>query len=108
MLQFIVSLLPILAVITASFLLAAKLKHSGICMEQMLYGFSFDWCIDKSPAQVAFFMFSITVAIAASLVISSFTQLSGQLILSLDIIFFLSSILLILFHQFKDYSYTSL
>jgi len=108
MLQFIVPLLLILAVITAILLLAAKLKHSGICMEQMLFGFSFDWCIDKSPAQVAFFMFSITIAIAASLVAGALTHLSGQLILTLDIIFFLSSMLLIFFHQFKDYPYTSL
>ena len=98
MLQFIVTLLPMLAVI-AAFTLVYKVKRSGVCMEQILYDFG--WCIDKSPAQVAFFMFSITTAIAATLVAYSFSQVAKQLILTLDIIFILSSMLLILIHQLK-------
>ncbi|MEN6316186.1 MAG: hypothetical protein ABFD25_18285 [Clostridiaceae bacterium] len=102
MLQFILSFLPMLAVITAVFMLVHKIKRSGICMGQMLCGFDFDWSISGSPAQVAFFMFSITVAIAVSLIAGAFTMVSGQLFLTLDIIFLLSSILLILFHQLKE------
>lgn len=106
MLQFIVSFLPVLAVITAAFTLAYKMKRSGRCMEKMLYGFS--WFIDKAPAQVAFFMFSIAAAIASTLIVCAFSQVSRQLILALDIIFFLSSILLILFHQLKEHTSASL
>lgn len=100
--QFIISFLPILAVIAALFMLVHKIKSSGVCVGQILYGFDFDWSISGSTAQVAFFMFSITVAIAISLVAGAFTMVSGQLILTLDIIFLLSSILLILFHQLKE------
>lgn len=102
MLQFILSLLPMLAVITAVFMLARKIRRSGVCVGQMLRGFDFDWCISGSPAQVAFFMFSITVAMAVSLIAGAFAMSSGQLILTLDIIFLLSSILLILFHRLKE------
>lgn len=106
--QFIVSFMPMLAVITAAFVLAYKVKRSGRCMEQMLFGFSFGWFIEKSPAQVAFFMFSIITAITTTLIACTFSQVSKHLILTLDIIFFLSSMLLILFHQFKEYTFTSL
>lgn len=106
MLQFIVSFLPILAIIASVFVLAYKVKCSGGYMEQILNDFG--WCIDNSPAQVAFFMFSISAAIATTLVAYAFSQVSKQLILTLDIIFFLSSMLLILFHQLKEHTCTSL
>lgn len=106
MLQFIVSLLPLLAVIASSFVLAYKVKCSGVCMEQLLSDFG--WCIESSPAQVAFFMFSITAAIAMALVASAFSQVFKQLILTLDILFFLNNMLLILLHRFKEHSFASL
>lgn len=106
MLQFIVTLLPMLAVIAAVFAAASKLKSVGNRMMQIFD--EFGWAIDNSPAQVAFFMFSFTAAIAAALLSAVFAHVSNQLILSLDIIFFLSSILLILFHQFKEFAPASL
>ena len=105
MLQFLISFLPLLAMI-AAFIPAFKVKRSGISFGRIVCDFGLS--IDKSPSQVAFFMFSFTAVIAASLVASGLTHVSNLLILSLDIIFFLSSMMLILFHQIKEYASASL
>jgi hypothetical protein len=106
MLQFIVSFLPLLAVIAAAFTLAFCVKCSNVGFIRVVNDFG--WSIERSPAQVAFFMFSFTAAIATALVASAFAHVSNLLVISLDIIFFLSSMMLILFHQFKEYASVSL
>ena len=106
MLQFIVSFLPLLAIIAAVFASAFKLKRSTVSFGRVACDFGLS--IDKSPAQVAFFMFSFTAVMAASLVATGLAHVSNLLIISLDIIFFLSSMMLILFHQLKEYASASL
>ncbi len=106
MLQFVLTLLPVLLLTAAFAALACRVKFIGTTLEQMLSDFG--WMIESSPAQVAFFMFSVTAAIAASLAVCVFSLVSRQLILSLDILFLLSSMLLILFHQLKEHSPASL
>lgn len=106
MLQFIIIFLPILAVIAAILRMAAEMKTSGRSLGGLLSDFS--WCIANSPAQVAFFMFSFTAAIATGIISGAFAQTATQWILSLDILFFLSIMLLITFHRLKLYSSASL
>jgi hypothetical protein len=106
MLQFLVTFLPLLAVIAAAFTMASGVKRSGVSFGRMIGDFG--WGIERSPAQVAFFMFSFTAAIATALVASAFAHVSNLLIISLDILFFISNMMLILFHQFKEYSSASL
>lgn len=104
MLQFIISFLPMAAIIITALILAFRVKRSGICLEQVLCGFDFDWSVSGTTAQVAFFMFSVAAAMSVSLAAGALTRIAGQLILTLDIIFLLSSMLLILFHQLKGYA----
>lgn len=105
MLQFIVVFLPLLAVITTILRMAAKLKTSGRSLCGLLNDYC--WCIANSPAQVAFFMFSFTAAIAAGIISGAFAQIATQWILSLDILFLISILLLITFHRLKLHSSAS-
>jgi uncharacterized MAPEG superfamily protein len=106
MLQLIIFILPLMAVIAALFTLAGKIKRSGSCVLKMLK--EFGWFIENSPSQVAFFMFSITAAIAATLIACAFSQTSKQLIITLDIIYLISRILLILLHRLNVPKFISL
>jgi hypothetical protein len=106
MLQFIVLFLPMLAIITAILRAAAKLKTSGRSLGSLLNDYC--WCISNSPAQVAFFMFSFASAIAAGIISGAFTQIATQWILSLDILFLVSILLLITFHRLKLHSPASM
>ncbi len=98
MLQFLSAFLPLAALIMA---VSAALRtgYSGRSMVRLL--FEFDLCVANSPAQVAFFMFSVTAAIASGIIIGAFAQISTLWIITLDILFMLSSKLLVLFHRFK-------
>lgn len=99
MLQFLSAFLPLAALIIAVSAAALRIRHSGRKMVRLLY--DFDLCIANSPAQVAFFMFSFTAAMASGIISEAFTQVSTLLILTLDILFMLSSMLLVLFHRLK-------
>jgi len=106
MLQFIVIFLPVMAVIVSILRMAAQLKTSGHSLCRLLNDYS--WCIANSPAQVAFFMFSFASAIAAGIISGAFAQIATQWILTLDIIFLISILLLITFHRLKLHSSASL
>lgn len=106
MLQLIIIFLPMLAVIAAVLRTAAEMKNNGGSFGTLLIDFS--WWMANSPAQVAFFMFSFTAAIAAGIISGAFAQIATQWILSLDILFYLSIMLLITFHRLKLYSSASL
>lgn len=105
MLQLFAMLLLFLTVVAAVFRAASKIKISGNSFGILLADFS--WWITNSPAQVAFFMFSFTAAIAASIISGAFAQIATQWVLSLDILFFLSIMLLVTFHRLKLYSSAS-
>lgn len=59
------------------------------------------WLLEETPALNAFFLFvmhcSFTVQIALS-----FYRISNTVIISLDILYFLSMLMLILYHTFKE------
>jgi uncharacterized membrane protein YjjP (DUF1212 family) len=106
MLQFIIVFLPVLAVIAAVLRMAAELKTTGRSLGRLLNDYS--WCIANSPAQVAFFMFSFASAIAAGIISGAFTHIATQWILTFDILFLISILLLITFHRLKLHSSASL
>lgn len=101
MLQFVSQLIPVLLTGLIAYLLfrlGAALKFSGSYLSREL-----GWMLDRTPALDAFLMFVIGAAIAAATVVCALRQVSNHLLLSLDILYFLSMLLLILFHTFKEF-----
>jgi hypothetical protein len=96
----------LIAAVAAAFGAASKTKYTNGSLYRVMDELGL--YVDRSPAQVAFFMFCAASAIAAGIIASALFQVSNQLILTLDILFLLSNLLLILFHQLKDYCVTSL
>ena len=100
MLQFISQLVPVLLAGIIAYLmfrLGAALKHSGSYLSDEL-----GWMLDRTPAIDAFLMFIIGIAIAVTTITCALMQVSNHIILSLDILYLLSMLLLILFHTFKE------
>lgn len=104
MLQFLSAFLPLAALIMAFSAAVLRTGYSGRKMVRLLY--DFDLCLANSPAQVAFFMFSVTVAMASGIISGAFAQVSTVWILTLDILFMLSSMLLVLFHRLKVHPFS--
>lgn len=100
MLQLISQLVPVLLTGIIAYLifrLGAALKHSGSYLSEEL-----GWMLDRTPVVDAFLMFIIGIAIAVALTVSTLMQVSNHIILSLDILYLMSLLLLILFHTFKE------
>ncbi len=106
MIQLIISILSMTFIISALISMAYGMKKSGNSLKNML--FELDWCLTGTNAQVAFFMFSITAAIACGITASSFGKYSESWIITLDILFILSRMLLIKFHRLKMHSAASI
>jgi hypothetical protein len=104
MLQFLSAFLPLAALIIAVSAAALRIRHSGRTMARLL--FEFDLCVANSPAQVAFFMFSVAAAMASGIISGAFAQVSTLWIHTLDILFMLSSMLLVLFHRLKVHPFS--
>lgn len=101
MLQFIAQFIPVLLTGLIAYLLfrlGAALKYSGSYLSREL-----GWMLDRTPALDAFLLFVIGAAIAAAAVVCTLRQVSNHLLLSLDILYFLSMLLLILLHTFKEF-----
>ncbi len=106
MIQVIVNLITIAAAILALFTAAWRLKCSGMSLTGLFC--ELDMCLADSPAQVAFFMFSIAAAMAATVLVAAFYQFATLWIITLDILSIQSSLLLIKFHRLKMHSLASL
>ncbi len=101
-------LLAILTIVSAALVLLAaqaKLRYSGGGLVGLLD--ELDLLMTYFPGKVAFFMFSITAAIAAS-VIAAFSHITSLWIMTLDILFILSSFMLVKYHQLKLHPSASL
>jgi hypothetical protein len=101
MLQFVSQLIPVLMAGFIAYLLfklGAALKYSGTYLSDEL-----GWMLPRTPALDAFLMFVIGAAIVVTAAACALMQVSNHIILSLDILFFLSMLLLILFHTFKEF-----
>lgn len=60
------------------------------------------WVLEKAASLDAFIVFVVTILIISHSLASSANQISNHIILSLDILFFLNSLILILFHTIKQ------
>lgn len=101
MLQFVSQLAPVLMTGIIAYLLfrlGAALRHSGSYLSDEL-----GWMLAETPALDSFLMFAIGTAIAVTAAASALLQVSNHIILSLDILYLLSLLLLILFHTFKEF-----
>lgn len=105
MLQIILTIFTIVAAALAVFAVASRLKCSSGGLSALLY--ELDLRLADLPAQVAFFMFSITAAMAAG-VISSLTHIPSLWIITLDILFAQNVFLLVKFHRLKLHPSVSL
>jgi hypothetical protein len=59
-----------------------------------------DWILEKTPAQVSFFMFLLQAFIFITAAAFA-SKVSNHIILTLDIIYLLNILLLILYHNIK-------
>lgn len=96
--QIFLAIFTIASAVLTVFAAAAKSMRSGKGLAGLLYGL--DLCIAEFPGQVAFFMFSVTAAMAAG-IIASFNHIASQWIISLDILFMLSAFILVKYHRLK-------
>ncbi len=103
--QIFLAILTIVSAALAILAAAVRLKCSGGDLVGLLCGL--DLCMAEFPGQVAFFMFSITAAIAASM-IGSFIRIASLWIITLDILFILSCFMLVKYHRLKLHSSASL
>lgn len=79
---------------------AASLKGGGLGVF-----FELDWILEVTPAQVSYLMFIIQSALLVTVALTSF-RISNHGILTLDILYLISIIMLIMFHNLKEASNT--
>ena len=60
-----------------------------------------DWILEKTPAQASYFMFVMQSVIMISAAAYAF-RVSNHVILSLDIIYFISILMPVLYHNLKE------
>lgn len=100
MLQLLAQIVPVLLTGLIAYLLfrlGAAMKHSGSYLSYEL-----GWMLARTPALDAFLMFIIGTGIVATTAACALMQVSNHIILSLDILYLLSILLLILFHTLKE------
>ena len=100
MLQIISQAAPVLLTGLIAYLLfklGAALRHSGSYLSEEL-----GWMLARTPALDAFLVFVIGIAFATAAAVCAFAQVSNHIILTLDILYLLSMLLLILFHNLKE------
>jgi hypothetical protein len=100
MLQFLVQAIPVLLTGLLAYLLfrlGAALKHSGAYLSDEL-----GWMLARTPALDALIMFILGIAFAVAAAACALVQVSNHIILSLDILYLLSMLLLVLYHTLKE------
>ncbi|HOJ79845.1 MAG TPA: hypothetical protein PK767_00700 [Clostridiales bacterium] len=102
----IIAVITVTAILSAIFAAASGCRSSGTIRTKLLY--TLGLCLIDTSAEVAFFMFSITVAITFGIMIFSFTRLSSLWVMTPDILITLSSLILIRCHRLKIHSLASI
>ena len=100
MLQFISQLIPVffaILIVYLTYRISIIIKNADGFLHP-----DFDWVIENTPALDAFLMFAIQTVLVVTASVCSFRQVSNHIILTLDIIFFISVMMLILFHTLKE------
>lgn len=103
--QIFLAIFTVAAAAFAVFEAAVIFKCPCGCLTGLFY--ELDFFMSVFSGQVAFFMFSITAAIAASVIVS-FSHIASQWIISLDILFLLTAFLLVKYHRLKLHPSASL
>jgi hypothetical protein len=80
-----------------TYCLSRLLKEGGA---QAFLGF--EWMLENTPALNTFLVFITTASYFAALVLCTFGRTSNHIILSLDILFFFSLLILIFYHTLKQ------
>lgn len=81
--------------------LTARLTGASIIYNGLGALLELDWILQVTPAQVSYLMFVMQSAILISVFIFTF-KISNHSILSLDILYLISMLMLILFHNLKE------
>jgi dolichol kinase len=100
LLQFISQLIPVLVAGTIAYLIyyfSAVLKNGGAGVFQ-----GFKWLLEVTPALNTFLVFITKATFLVSLILCAFGRTSNHIILSLDILYLISLLILILYHIFKQ------
>jgi hypothetical protein len=100
MLQVLSQLIPVVFAAIIAYLtyrISKVFKNTGTGMFNDFYCF-----LEKTPAQDSFLMFIIQSVLVSAAAICSFKQISNHIILSLDILYFISLLMIILFHNLKE------
>ena len=99
MLQFLLNLLPVVITGVMVYMLyhfSTSLKYSGREVIESLR-----LLLERTPALDVFLMFVIKAALIVTSTVCTFGKLSYYGIISLDIIYFMSMLMLILYHTLK-------
>ena len=100
MLHWVINLIPALAagiIIYLTFLLGKSFRCGG---PGMLRGLC--CLLERTPALDAFLLFIFRSVLIAAAVTVAFGSISNHIVLSLDILYFISALLLILYHTLKN------
>ncbi len=98
--QIIIQLIPVIFIGVLAFVvysLGTAMKYYGTGALGDL-----SWMLPNTPALNEFFVLVLQVAIVASTLVYALLQVSNHIIISLDIIYFLSLSMLVLYHILKE------
>lgn len=85
------------AIVYLTYLLSRTLKGGSAGMLQ-----DFCWLFDNTPALNSFLMFVLQIVIASNTIACSLKSISNHIIISLEIIYLFSILMLVLFHTLKE------
>lgn len=100
MLQLMAQMIPVVFTGLIAYLtyrISISIKNAGGWLLQ-----DYGWIIEKTPALDAFLIFTVQAVLVSMAAACGFRQVSNHIILSLDILYFISLLMLILYHNLKE------
>lgn len=100
MLQLVIQFIPVMFIGLMTYLsyrISTAYKSAGFSMLSELC-----WLLPKTPALDTFLLFVLQAVLVASVVVSTLARMSNHGVLTLDILYYLSVLMLILFHRRKE------
>lgn len=101
MMQYVFLILPIVLTCFIGALLLYCFANAAYRLGGNLPG-DLKWVLEKAASLDAFLVCIVTIIIISGILASSLNHISNHIILSLDILFLFSSLILILFHKIKQ------
>jgi hypothetical protein len=99
--QFIILVISYVSICFIGALLLYCLANAALRLNSNLPS-DLKWILEQAASLDAFLAFVVTIVITSCCMSSLVNNISNHIILSLDIIFFFSSLILILFHTIKQ------